>query len=102
MGVAARYLIQKGEAKDELDWTLLSIVNSPLEQNKLKNILKKHFDREKPEIDVMDRSLRKTKLRRISAGRYPKYEVLGKDNNWYRLNDNLWAMAMLKLKLDKS
>ncbi|KKQ51585.1 hypothetical protein A2865_01530 [Candidatus Woesebacteria bacterium RIFCSPHIGHO2_01_FULL_39_17] len=85
---------------DPLDKKINELINDPATYERASQALRRRFVRGASEVEAVDRSSRKTKIKRERIGGTYKYKIQGVDGNWFEPEERIWVVAMYALWQD--
>jgi hypothetical protein len=97
---AAKYL-RHNVPQDEIEKVAAMLVEDEDLLRETRDFVDEKLDKDDFVMGI-DRGGGETKIKRKRAGRWPIYEVLGKDGVWWEVDDPVWAFAMARLYFQKN
>lgn len=87
-------------SSDPLDKKASELINSEASYERASQALRRRFVRGAEVVDGVDRSGRKTKIKREKLGGKYVYKVQGADGNWFEIEERIWIVSMYALWQD--
>lgn len=88
------------DSADPLDKKALVLLSDENIYERASQALRRRFVRGALEVEGVDRSGRRTKIKRVKDGGNYKYFVQGQDGNWFTTDERIWVVAMYALWQD--
>jgi hypothetical protein len=85
---------------DPLDKKINELINDEATYEKASQALRRRFVRGAEVVEAMDRSSRKTRIKRDRRGGKYSYLIEGADGSWNQPDERIWVVAMYALWQD--
>ena len=88
------------QTADLLDKKAYELISDPEAYERASQALRRRFVRGATQVEGVDRSTRRTTIKReYESGKY-RYFVQGEDGNWFEPEERIWVVAMYALWQD--